>query len=98
MDRFKAFIQTVFLGGVVVLLPIVILILVFSVIIKFATVFAVAPLRVSPAGCAQTVPKELSAFIGGRRTCTGAIDFSTTHYLRQCPASPSLTGVVEYRH
>lgn len=37
MDRFKAFIQTVFIGGVVVLLPIVILILVFSVIVKFAT-------------------------------------------------------------
>jgi|CXWL01.1.fsa_nt_gi uncharacterized membrane protein len=37
MDRFKAFIQTVFIGGVVVLLPIMILILVFSVIIKFAT-------------------------------------------------------------
>jgi uncharacterized membrane protein len=37
MDRFKAFIQTVFIGGVVVLLPIVILILIFNVIIKFAT-------------------------------------------------------------
>lgn len=37
MDRFKVFIQTVFIGGVAVLLPIVILIFVFSVIIKFAT-------------------------------------------------------------
>jgi uncharacterized membrane protein len=37
MNRFKAFIQTVFIGGVAVLLPIVILILVFSIIFKFAT-------------------------------------------------------------
>ncbi len=37
MDRFKGFIQTVFIGGVAVLLPIVILILVISIIFKFAT-------------------------------------------------------------
>ena len=36
MDRFKAFIQTVFIGGIAVLLPIVILALVFRVIFNFA--------------------------------------------------------------
>lgn len=39
MDRFKAFIQTVFIGGIAVLLPIVILILLFSVIVKFGVGF-----------------------------------------------------------
>lgn len=35
MERFKAFVHTVFIGGVTVLLPIVILIFLFSVILKF---------------------------------------------------------------
>lgn len=37
MNRFKSFIQNVFIGGVAVLLPIAILAFVFSVIIKFVT-------------------------------------------------------------
>ncbi len=37
MDRFKAFIKTVFIGGVAVVLPIAILVLVFGIVVKFVT-------------------------------------------------------------
>lgn len=37
MNRFESFVKTVFIGGVAVLLPILILIFIFSIIFKFAT-------------------------------------------------------------
>ncbi|MBL8012957.1 MAG: hypothetical protein JNN05_03840, partial [Candidatus Omnitrophica bacterium] len=37
MNRFESFIKTVFIGGVAVLLPILILVFIFSIVFKFAT-------------------------------------------------------------